>query len=137
MGIGGLFAALMSVALLFGCGEKAADIAPDTSPNVGHNISTILGPDAADFIAWVKESGGEVRDNGKSLSPIRTYVTDLSSLATLTNLTVLDLSGTVPINVSPLAAMKGLTSLNLIGTLVTDQEVAKLEEALPNCKIRH
>ncbi len=66
-------------------------------------------------------------------------VTDasLKHLRVLTHLPVLNLVGT-QVTDSDLEQLKGLTqlrALHLTGTKVTDAGVAKLQQALPNCKI--
>lgn len=53
----------------------------------------------------------------------------------LRNLVRLDLSGTEVTSLSPLANLKILEQLNPVGIPVTDEEVAKLRKALPNCRI--
>ena len=69
-----------------------------------------------------------------------TGVTDagLKELATLKNLTTLDLSntGVTDAGLKELAPLKNLTTLNLGGfTRVTDEGIKELQKALPKCKI--
>ena len=72
----------------------------------------------------------------KTLDLQGTSVTDISPLSNLKNLSWLDLSDNPISDLTPLARLTKLESLNLIGTSVTDEEVARLQKALPNCKIR-
>ena len=95
---------------------------------------------------------------GKAVPPATTEVTchdesvsDVSPLASLTNLTYLDLRGTGVIDVSPLASLTNLTYLDLrvseermIGSLtdanfqntqVSAAQVKALQAKLPKCKI--
>ena len=64
-----------------------------------------------------------------------TYVMDLEPLADLVTLTDLDLSFTNVENLRPLHGLKHLTDLGLVGTGVPDEEVAALQEALPDVGI--
>jgi transcriptional regulator with XRE-family HTH domain len=77
----------------------------------------------------------------KWLSLSSTFVTDLEPLRTLTNLQELYLrelhpSRTRPVELEPLRNLTSLERLFINGTVVTDEEVAKLEKALPNLNIR-
>ena len=64
-----------------------------------------------------------------------TPVSDLTPLASLKNLWQLLLHGTQVRDVTPLASLKNLEVLNLSDTLVSEEQVKKLQQALPNCKI--
>ena len=64
-----------------------------------------------------------------------TQVTDLSPLAGLTNLKCLDVRVTPVSDISPLRSLTNLESLDLRNTQITDEQVAALQQALPNCKI--
>jgi Leucine-rich repeat (LRR) protein len=91
----------------------------------------------------------QVTDTGlKELAPLKnlttlvliaTPVTDagLKHLAPLTKLMELDLAVTKVTNagLEHLAPLKNLTTLDLSGTKVTDVGVAKLQRALPKCKV--
>ncbi len=64
---------------------------------------------------------------------------DLENLKKLTSLVSLDLRDTA-VSDSGLEHLKGLTGLRwlkLTGTQVTEKGVEKLQQALPNCEIRH
>jgi len=65
-----------------------------------------------------------------------TQVSDLSPLAELENLEVLGLTGTQVSDLSPLAELESLEYLYL-PTQVSDEQVQKLRQALPNCEIIH
>jgi len=65
----------------------------------------------------------------------RTQVSDLSPLSGLTSLEDLTLDNTVIADLSPLLNLKNLKVLSCTNTKVTKEEVAKLQEALPDCKI--
>ena len=64
-----------------------------------------------------------------------TLIEDVSPLAKLNNLQSLDLRGTQVHNVSALVGLSRLRSLDITGTPVSDEQVATLQQALPNCKI--
>ena len=64
-----------------------------------------------------------------------TLVSDLSPLANLTELQHLDLDGTPVSDLTPLANLTKLQSLDLTGTGITENEVSKLRDALPHCRI--
>lgn len=64
-----------------------------------------------------------------------TSVIDLTPLATLNALEELDLPYTAATNLSPLTGLEKLTWLTLEGARVSDEEVVKLEEALPQCEV--
>ena len=61
----------------------------------------------------------------------------LSPLAGLTTLKKLSLNGSPVSDLSPVTSLSGLKSLSLYDTRVTKEGVAKFQEALPNCEIRH
>ena len=81
--------------------------------------------------------------NLKGLYLIGTQVIDVSPLQGLMVLRALDLAGTPVTDLSPLKELINLTQLNLVGydrgvlvhTKVTDEEVKRLQKALPNCWI--
>ncbi|MCH7729863.1 MAG: leucine-rich repeat domain-containing protein [Planctomycetes bacterium] len=72
----------------------------------------------------------------KLLWLLATQVTDLSPLAGLTNLKVLDLDSTQATDLSPLEGLTNLERLFLRNTQVTKEDVQKLQKALPNCTIK-
>ena len=53
----------------------------------------------------------------------------------LTNLEIVDLSGTPVSDVEPLAALTSLNSLDLTNTQVSGDDILTLGKVLPNCKI--
>jgi hypothetical protein len=65
----------------------------------------------------------------------RTRVSDLSPLAKLKNLRMLVLENTRVSDLSPLEGLKNLKLLGIKNTQVSDEQVQKLRQALPNCKI--
>ena len=69
------------------------------------------------------------------LALIETPVSDLTPLANLTNLKILELGQTQVTDLSPLANLTKLTWVDLSDTETTDEEVAKLQKAFPNCRI--
>ena len=71
----------------------------------------------------------------QSLSLWSTTVSDLTPLANLTGLQRLDLDGTLVSDLSPLANLTKLQLLDLQGTGTTENEVRKLRDALPHCRI--
>jgi hypothetical protein len=84
-------------------------------------------------IAWVEESGGQVI--GANVFLRGTPVNDLTPLANLTNLELMDLGDTHISDLAPLANLTNLKVLYLIDTQVSDEDIAKLKEALPECSI--
>jgi len=66
----------------------------------------------------------------------RTQVSDLAPLKALTELRRVYLSGTQVRDLSPLTKLSRLTSLYLYNTRVSDDQVARLQKALPKCKVR-
>ena len=66
-----------------------------------------------------------------------TQIGDVAPLAGLTNLTSLPLGSTQVSDVAPLAGLTNLKKLDLRGTQVSDEDVEKLKQALPNCRIDH
>lgn len=65
----------------------------------------------------------------------RTAVSDISALAELSSLKFLGLSQTPVREVTPLAKLTQLQWLDLRETLAADDDIARLERALPNCNI--
>jgi len=63
------------------------------------------------------------------------HLEDVYPLVSLTHLRVLALSNSQVSNLSSLESLTNLETLYLSGTLVTKEEVQKLQLALPNCKI--
>ncbi len=64
-----------------------------------------------------------------------TLATDLAPLANLTKLEMLNLRGAKLTDLTPLAHLQKLETLSLDGAIVTDEQVERLRQALPNCKI--
>ena len=64
-----------------------------------------------------------------------TQVSDLSPLKGLTNLEDLFLADTQVSDLSPLQVLSRLGFLELVGDKVTDEELERLQKALPYCKI--
>jgi len=64
-----------------------------------------------------------------------TKISDVKPLAGLTNLTLLQLWNTPVTDLTPLADLTNLQHLGLEYTNVSDEEIEKLKQALPNCKI--
>ena len=62
-------------------------------------------------------------------------MTDVSALASLTNLTTLFLNSTQVSDVRSLASLTNLTWLYLDSTKVSAEQVKALQEKLPQCKI--
>ena len=60
---------------------------------------------------------------------------DVSPLAKLEKLEMLDLTTTQVNDLSPLAVLKNLKFLSLLETPVSDVQVQELKRTLPNCKI--
>ena len=76
--------------------------------------------------------------NLKWLYLINTQVSDLSPLAELKNLKVLHLINNTQVSdLSSLAELKNLLQLDLRNTLVSDEQLQRLQQALPNCDISH
>ena len=74
-------------------------------------------------------------NNLKVLDVSGTPLSDLSPLATLGKLEGLVLRRTEVEDLSPLVKLDRLKVLRLFQSRVTDQEAAKLQEMLPNCRI--
>ena len=66
-----------------------------------------------------------------------TPVSDLSPLVELKSLEWLYLTDTQVSDLSPLAELKNLERLHLENTPVSDEQVQELRQALPGCSIRH
>lgn len=64
-----------------------------------------------------------------------TPVTDLSPLAKLKKLEGLFINRTKVTDLSPLRTLSKLSLLRVAGTPVSDEEIAKLQKALPECRI--
>ena len=62
-------------------------------------------------------------------------VTDLSPLQESNSLVSLDINNTRVRDLSPLARMTNLERLTMYGTPASEEEIAKLRTALPDCKI--
>ena len=62
-------------------------------------------------------------------------ITDLSPLQESNTLVSLDLNNTKVRDLSPLAKLTNLKRLTMYGTPASEEEVAKLRSALPDCKI--
>ncbi|MDA1051685.1 MAG: leucine-rich repeat domain-containing protein [Planctomycetota bacterium] len=60
---------------------------------------------------------------------------DLAPLANLTNLQELSLGDMSVSDLVPLANLKSLKQLDLWGTQVSEEQITKLQQALPNCRI--
>ena len=64
-------------------------------------------------------------------------ITDLKPLAGLTELTTLNLSDNQITDLTPLAGLTELKELLLFSNQITKAEIAKLQKALPKCRIKH
>ncbi len=73
--------------------------------------------------------------NLKKLELNSDELSDLSALADLTNLEELTLRGAKIRNLSPLTNLQNLKELDLTAPEVTDAELERLQQALPNCEI--
>jgi len=73
--------------------------------------------------------------NLKELDLATTQISDVTPLAGLTNLKRLKLFGTRVSDVTPLAGLTNLEELVLSKTQVSDEQIDKLKQALPNCRI--
>jgi Leucine-rich repeat (LRR) protein len=62
-------------------------------------------------------------------------VTDLTPLAGLKNLFILRLDNTQVTDVTPLAGLTSLRELQLTNTDIAQEQVRKLQTALPGCRI--
>ena len=62
-------------------------------------------------------------------------MSDLSPLAELKSLRTLCLNSTQVSDLSPLAALQNLRMLTISNTQVSNEQMQKLRQALPNCKI--
>ncbi len=62
-------------------------------------------------------------------------ITDISPLAALSNLRTLCLDNNPVADLSPLCSLSNLTTLSIKGIHVTDEQLAELSSALPNCAI--
>ena len=69
----------------------------------------------------------------KTLDLSGTHVSDVSPLANLTNLEDLDLSHTHVNGLLPLAILTNLKTLGLQDITISNEEIATLQSALPNC----
>ena len=103
-------------------------------------------------ISWFKNltslnlSGNSITNIGplSSLGKLKTLqlsynkITDLSPLATITSITTLHLNGNSNLsNIEPLFYLYNLKKLNLKTTKVSDEDIARLQAALPGCSIDH
>jgi len=61
----------------------------------------------------------------------------VSPLADLSNLKYLNLDSIQVNDLTPLMGLNKLKYLDVEGTLATDEEVRKLQTALPNCRVWH
>ena len=89
-------------------------------------ISNIYGLD------WLK-----VPANLKTLNLAGNSVSDISCLIKLTGLETLDLSGNPIVAVNPLLSLTSLRSLNLTGCNISDDDIIRICNALPNCAVTH
>ena len=64
-----------------------------------------------------------------------TPVSDLTPLANLKNLYAIDLRDMSVSDLTPLANLNSLEWLDLRGTPSREEQITKLQQALPNCKI--
>ena len=62
-------------------------------------------------------------------------IIDIVPLASLTSLRELDLSGNQISDLEPLASLTNLQKLDLKGNPLTQEQIDKLQKALPDCKI--
>ncbi len=101
-----------------------------------HYFSDVVGVDLVDTqVSDLKPIAG--LRNLETLQISDTQVSDVSPLAGLTNLKWLLLDGTQVSDVTPLATLKNLQWLLLSNQQVCDEEIEKLQLALPNCDIQH
>lgn len=87
----------------------------------GNNISDI---------SKLAELGGLTTLNLKD-----NMITDVSPLSSLTNLRTLYLDNNPVADLSPLASLTNLTTLSIKGMTLTESQLKKLANALPNCAI--
>ncbi|PHS18339.1 MAG: hypothetical protein COA78_02405 [Blastopirellula sp.] len=73
----------------------------------------------------------------EELSLSGSSVTDLSPLGKFENLKELDLQRTQATDISPLFKLKKLSLVHLMGTEVSKEEIAKLQKAVPDCKVEY
>ncbi|TWT30288.1 hypothetical protein KOR34_48460 [Posidoniimonas corsicana] len=108
-------------------------------------------------IAWVEERGGEInyayRPSGTLLQKAarawfgakkvdRVYlmyqdVTDVAPLARFHEATLISLQSTPVSDVSPLASLTNLQTLDLTNTQAPAQQVERLKESIPGCRINY
>ena len=62
-------------------------------------------------------------------------ITDISSLAGLTNLRNLGLTSNEITNITPLEGLTNLTLLQLWSNPISEQDIKDLQEKLPSCSI--
>jgi hypothetical protein len=74
--------------------------------------------------------------NLESLSVYGTQVVDLSPLAGLSKLGWLDIGGTQVVDLSPLAGLSNLRQLDLNYIQVSEVQIERLKQALPNCDVK-
>lgn len=83
----------------------------------------------------VDDLSGLVVDELVVLDLDKTGVTDITPLASATNLTELSLSRTEVVDVTPLLGLRRLTSLDLKWTKISAESVQALRKAFPACEI--
>jgi hypothetical protein len=105
-------------------------------------------------VAWVLEMGGSVKcDDGATIADaksmrhfhgqvaviqfIDTQFHDLAPLASLKSLRELCLPNTQVSDLTPLANLKGLELLHIVDTQASEEQIKRLQQALPNCTIRN
>jgi hypothetical protein len=102
-------------------------------------------------LAWRVLGGRVVAVGGslKDLTPIsgltklqllfidQSRISDLSPLSGLSNLQQLVIANTQVNDVTPLLRLKKLEYFNCQGTPISKEQIEKLKEAMPNCKIEH
>ena len=95
--------------------------------NFGDGVVTDIrsGERNGNDLRMVLDIKGKVRPKSFLLKPTKQYGHRL----------VIDLQDARVTDLAPLATLTNLKKLNLINNPVTDEEVAKLQKALPNCEI--
>ena len=117
----------------------------DAEPPGPRWLRELVGLDYLANVASVHLRGSEITDLSpltklttlEAVNLLDTKVSDLSPLTRLTNLRVLWMKNTPVSDLTPLAKLTNLRQLYLFDTNVGDEEVDRLQKALPNGKIRH
>ena len=107
---------------------KVSDLTPLAKLTALESLD-LGGPSVSDITPLSKLTGLQ------SLLLWRTTVSDLTPLSKLTALQHLDLDGTLVSDLSPLAKLTKLQSLVLLRSGISENEVKKLRDTLPHCRI--